>query len=141
MPSFTSILTALAAAVSVFAYPTESVNATSSELVERAGTASSTGYNNGFYYSFWTDGAGNIKYQNGAAGKYSVQWSGNGNCTSTLAVIAFDADVFKGVGGKGWNPGSARVIKYSGSYAPNGNSYLSVYGWTTNPLVEYYIVE
>jgi len=32
-------------------------------------------------------------------------------------------------------------IAYSGTYSPNGNSYLSVYGWTTSPLIEYYIVE
>lgn len=34
-----------------------------------------------------------------------------------------------------------RDITFSGDYSPDGNSYLSVYGWTTDPLIEYYIVE
>lgn len=34
---------------------------------------------------------------------------------------------------------SCRNIKYSGQYSPNGNSYLSVYGWTRGPLIEYYV--
>jgi len=46
------------------------------------------------------------------------------------------------VAGKGWKPGATRVIGYNGTW--NGgsvNSYLSVYGWTRSPLIEYYIVE
>jgi hypothetical protein len=29
---------------------------------------------------------------------------------------------------------------YDVDYKPNGNSYLCVYGWTRDPLIEYYIV-
>jgi len=59
-------------------------------------------------------------------GTYNLLWRGDGNL----------------VGGKGWNPGTAtRVINYTGDYCPNGNSYLAVYGWTRNALIEYYVVE
>lgn len=46
------------------------------------------------------------------------------------------------VAGKGWMPGSGHTISYNGTWnAANVNSYVSLYGWTQNPLVEYYIVE
>ncbi|TVY75947.1 Endo-1,4-beta-xylanase [Lachnellula suecica] len=44
--------------------------------------------------------------------------------------------------GRGWNTGSARAITYSGTHtATAGTVTFQVYGWTTNPLVEYYIIE
>ena len=103
MVAIKSLLVALVSVVGVLASPIASpadvdVEARAPEggndLIARAGTPSSTGTHNGYYYSFWTDGAGNVNYSNGAGGSYSVTWSGNGNW----------------VGGKGWNPGSARYV-------------------------------
>ncbi|KAF4993126.1 hypothetical protein FDECE_13506 [Fusarium decemcellulare] len=120
MVSFSYLLAAVSAFTSVLAVPT----AENAELSKR--TPSSTGTHGGYYYSFWTDNPNTVTYTNQNGGSFSVQWSGNnGNF----------------VGGKGWNPGAVRTINYSGNYSPNGNSYLAIYGWTRNPLIEYYIVE
>ncbi|KAN0090026.1 glycoside hydrolase family 11 protein [Hyaloscypha variabilis] len=44
--------------------------------------------------------------------------------------------------GIGWTTGSRNPIAFSGNLGVgSGTALLSVYGWSTNPLVEYYIVE
>jgi endo-1,4-beta-xylanase len=92
---------------------------------DRVVTANEEGTHNGYFFSYWKD-SGNVTMTLRAAGNYSVQWASGTNNT---------------VVGKGWNPGARRVVNYSGTWSSSGNSYLALYGWTRNPLVEYYVVE
>lgn len=90
-------------------------------------SSNTTGAHDGYYYTFWKDsGSATMTLQPG--GRYQSQWTNNTN---------------NWVGGKGWNPGGPRVVNYSGYYGVNNsqNSYLALYGWTRNPLIEYYVIE
>ena len=85
MMSFSSLILGFFACAGVFALP--------GDLSKRQTiTTSTTGTNNGYYYSFWTNGGGTVDYTNGDGGEYSVIWEDCGDFTS----------------GKGWNPGSAQ---------------------------------
>ncbi|WP_437930054.1 glycoside hydrolase family 11 protein [Sorangium sp. So ce291] len=78
----------------------------------------------GLTYEYWKD-RGEGCLVNTADG-FSVEWSNINNL----------------LGRKGVRPGGKdHVVTYEADYRPNGNSYLGVYGWTTSPLIEYYIID
>lgn len=87
-----------------------------------------TGNHGGYFYTFWKDG-GSACMTLGANGNYSINWNLSGGRNM--------------VAGKGWNPGSTsrRVGYNAGVWNAGTNSYLTLYGWSTNPLVEYYVVD
>lgn len=113
-------------------------NATNAEIDNKALTAkigdnfyaNRTGTDNGFFYTIDKDGSMGSAYMNfdGAAtykGNFTMAWNG----------------VKQVVGGKGWSAGSNRVINYNVGSLSGAVKFVGVYGWTTSPLTEYYIVE
>jgi len=84
-----------------------------------------TGTNQGYYYSLYSSGgSANMTFSTKYAGNYALSFSGVNDV----------------VGGKGWNPGGYRTVNYNVGSA-SGYNCISIYGWTTSPLVEFYIVE
>ncbi|MBR7835802.1 glycoside hydrolase family 11 protein [Actinospica durhamensis] len=88
--------------------------------------SSQTGTSGSNYYQMWTNGTGSACMTLNSGTSYSTTWSGVGDF----------------VDGVGWNPGSSQTISFSSSLnASGGTTLVSLYGWSTNPLVEYYVEE
>jgi endo-1,4-beta-xylanase len=86
-----------------------------------------TGTNSGYYYSLYSSGgSATMTFPEAGTypGNYAISWSGVNDV----------------VGGKGWSTGGNMSVGYNVGSA-SGYNNISVYGWTTNPLVEDYICE
>ena len=88
--------------------------------------SSRTGTNSGYYYQMWTNGQGSACITLNSGNSYSTTWSGVGDF----------------VAGVGWSKGSGHTVNFSGSmHSSGGATRVSLYGWSTSPLVEYYVME
>jgi peptidoglycan/xylan/chitin deacetylase (PgdA/CDA1 family) len=95
-------------------------------------TSNQTGTHDGYDYELWKD-SGNTSMTLNKGGTFSCQWNNINNVLFRKGKKLGETQTHQQLGNIS--------VNYSCNYQPNGNSYLCIYGWTTNPLVEYYIVE
>ena len=87
---------------------------------------------NGHDYELWKD-SGNTEMIIREDGTFSCSWNGINNALFRIGK-KLPAD-------KTYDEYETIRLTYEADYQPVGNSYLCVYGWTKEPLVEYYVVE
>lgn len=79
---------------------------------------------NGWFWSLYREG-GSASITHGSGGNFAISYS---NVTDV-------------VGGKGWSTGASRTIGYNVGALSGSYNFVGIYGWTTNPLIEYYVAE
>jgi endo-1,4-beta-xylanase len=79
---------------------------------------------NGWFWSLYREG-GSANITHGSGGNFAISYS----------------NVNDVVGGKGWSTGSSRTIGYNVGALSGSYNFVGIYGWTTNPLIEYYVAE
>ena len=95
-------------------------------------TESREGRDGEYTYSLWKD-YGNTSMTVNGDGKFECSWKDIGNALFREG-IKFDCT-------KKYQQIGDITVEYGVDYHPDGNSYMCVYGWTRDPLVEYYIVD
>ncbi len=111
---------------------TENTLSTSGEVESRNITYNTTsddqGWKNGRWFTFWknnSNGYAQISWPTSNAGNFQVRWDYADNI-----VI-----------GMGWKPGSSQAIGYNVGRLEGQYDFVGIYGWTRNPLIEYYVAE
>jgi endo-1,4-beta-xylanase len=98
-------------------------------VTSATGLEAATGTDHGFFWqNYVSSGSSTISFPSAGTypGNFAVSYSNVGD------VVA----------GKGWNPGSStKVINYNIGALSGSYNFVGVYGWTTNPLIEYYVCE
>lgn len=86
----------------------------------------------GYDYELWKD-SGDTEMHIEAGGTFSCEWSNINNALFRRGQKFDCTKTYPELGNI--------TVEYGVDYQPMGNSYMCVYGWTRQPLIEYYIVE
>jgi endo-1,4-beta-xylanase len=112
-------------------------NSSSQTFCTQAGTERIAGEKDGYRYELWnqnSQGTACMTLDSGAL--FSGEWDGIQNYLARRGLGYNQTQEHQEIG--------TFNATYNCNYNPStasGNSYLSVYGWTVNPLKEYYIIE
>ncbi|MBN1927440.1 MAG: glycoside hydrolase family 11 protein [Prolixibacteraceae bacterium] len=102
-----------------------------------SGTSRYAGEVDGFRYELWNqNGQGTACMTLGSGALFSGEWSGILNYLARRGLGYNQTKEHQEIG--------TFYAKYNCDYKPSsasGNSYLSIYGWTVDPLKEFYIIE
>ena len=87
-----------------------------------------------YHYEIWYQGGNNVMtyYDNGT---YKASWSGTNDFLARVGFKYNEDKTYEQLG-----PIDA-YFKWNKQGSAGGYNYIGVYGWTVNPLVEYYIVD
>ena len=96
-------------------------------------TENVTGSADGYDYELWKDEGDTTFNVEPGGGTFSCEWSNINNALFRRGKKYDCTQTYKDLGNI--------TVDYGVDYDPIGNSYMCVYGWTRDPLIEFYIVE
>ncbi len=112
-------------------------NSGSQTFCTEPGTSWIAGEQDGYRYELWNQNSqGTACITLGSGALFSGEWDGVENYLARRGLGYDQTQEHQEIG--------TFYTTYNCNYNPSGssgNSYLSVYGWTVDPLVEYYIIE
>lgn len=95
-------------------------------------TDNKKGVHNGFDYELWHD-RGNVSMTLKEGGTFECNWNNINNALFRTGRKFDSTKTHDEIGDIS--------LSYGCDYHPDGNSYLCAYGWSIDPLVEFYVVE
>lgn len=96
-------------------------------------TENITGSSDGYDYELWKDEGDTEFHVEPGGGTFSCEWSNINNALFRRGQKFDCTQTYKEMGNI--------MVDYGVDYQPDGNSYMCIYGWTRDPLIEFYIIE